>query len=484
MNVSPRRPLFNRQSTSNLYIVFSLTVLILTGLWLVYGVSQKRIEPMGKPIPTATRAALSYAAEGDSYFTAGELNASIAAYQKAIEVDPNDSKVFANLARIQTYSSALKTTDAEKRTALQDALKSIDQAKALAPDDSQVAAIRAFVLDWNANPLVSGDKAADLLLEAQHEASRALLLDNQNTLALAYYAEILIDEQNLTQADQYLSQALTSGQDLMDVHRVNALLLESEGAYNDAIKEYEKAIALAPNMTFLYLSEGANYRRLAFASTIKPQQDALYTKSLEYFAKAASINVVLGVKDPIPYLSISKTYSQMGEYFIAGRNVLKALKFRPNDPDVYGQLGIVFFKSRNYEGAIPALKCAIRGCTPPESCDARAGCDPDEVGVQVTGLPLTQSSVVYYYTYGSALAALSRPKDNKCPLAIPIFNEVRASFSDDELIMSIISDGENICRSIGQPTRIPEQSTPEGTPSAPGTASPVLTETPSATVHP
>lgn len=470
MNVSPRRPLFNRRSTSNLYRMFLWTVLTLAGLWLVYGINQKQITPLGQATATPTRAAFSYASEGDADFTAGELNASIAAYQKAIEVDPADGQVWASLARIQTYSSALLTTDAEQRTALQTALESINQAKALAPDDSRVAAIRAFVLDWNANPAVSGDKAPDLLLEAEQEATRARQLDNTNTLALAYYAEILIDQQKLAQGEQYILQALEPGKGLMDVHRVYAYLLESEGAYNQAIDEYNKAIALTPNMTFLYLRAGANYRRLAFSSTIPTQQDTLYVKSLEYFDKAAKINAQLGVKDPIPYLSISKTYSQMGEYFIAGRNVLKALKFRPNDPDVYGQLGIVFFKSRNYEGAIPALKCAVRGCTPPQSCDARGGCDPDETGVEVQGLPLTQTTVVYYYTYGSVLAALSRPKANQCPDAVKVLEEVHAAFSDDVTIMQIVRDGETICQSIGLPTRVVE--TPVSTGIATATVNP------------
>ena len=73
------------------------------------------------------------------------------------------------------------------------------------------------------------------------------------------------------------------------------------------------------------------------------------------------------MKDPAPYLSIARTYSQMGEYFAAARNAQKALEFEPDNPDLYGQLGIVYFKSRNYEGSIPALKCAIRGCEPEDA---------------------------------------------------------------------------------------------------------------------
>jgi cytochrome c-type biogenesis protein CcmH/NrfG len=144
-------------------------------------------------------------------------------------MDPNNADIWATLARIQTYTSSMKTTDAERRTALTDALISIDRAKLLAPDNSTVAATRAFVLDWNATPSISGDRAAGLLVEAEQEAVRALNLDNANILALAYYAEILIDQQRIAQAEQNILKALDLGQNLMDVHRVYAYLLETQG---------------------------------------------------------------------------------------------------------------------------------------------------------------------------------------------------------------------------------------------------------------
>lgn len=448
--------------------------MILGCLWAIYGLRSGDIKTVGVPSPTPTRGAPSYEAEADAYFRSGKLDAAISAYQKAIEINPTDANAFAKTARIQTYASGLTTSDDDKRKMLLAALKSIDQAKVLAPDSSDVAAIRAFVLDWNANPGIFPDTADDSLLEAEREATRARLLDPKNVLALAYNAEIMIDQQKLAQAQQLILQALNLGPDQMDVHRINAYLLEAQGAYSDAIKEYDEAIKLMPNLTFLYLSAGANYRRLAFGSVLDDQQKELYGKALEYFEKAAKINGQLGVEDPIPYLSIAKTYSQTGDFFIAGRNVQKALDFKPFDPDVYGQLGIVFFKSRNYEGSIFAFKCAVYGCTPPESCFGRYGreCDPDlkEAGVVVKGLPLSDSTVVYYYTYGSVLASLSRPKQNYCPEAAKVFTQLRATYSKDDLVMSIVADGENICRSIGQvPTRTP---TPNGTEPAPLTATP------------
>jgi tetratricopeptide (TPR) repeat protein len=265
-----------------------------------------------------------------------------------------------------------------------------------------------------------------------------------------------------------VEQILQSGDNLMDVHRVYAYALESTGQYLAAVAEYDKAIAITPNLTFLYLRAGANWRKMGFdlyneTGEIE-QARPLYNNSLDYFAKATRINERLGVKDPAPYISISNTYSQMGEYFIAGRNVQKALEFQPQNAEIYGRLGIVYFKSRNYEGSIPALKCAVEGCTADESCEGRGGCGRNDVPAQVTGLPLSSDTVVYYYTYGSVLAALSRPAQNYCPKALSVFNQISAVFNDND-ILTIIQAGETICASLGQETAVPQvTATPQITP--------------------
>ena len=90
--------------------------------------------------------------EGEASFDAGNLPAAISAYQDAVKVDPNNAEALAELARIQTYSSRLLSNDTDRLARLTEALQSADQAKAIAPEDSNVLAIRAFVLDWNADP--------------------------------------------------------------------------------------------------------------------------------------------------------------------------------------------------------------------------------------------------------------------------------------------------------------------------------------------
>ncbi len=98
-------------------------------------------------------------------------------------------------------------------------------------------------------------------------------LDSKNPLALAFYAEILVDQQRWDQAAQYIQPAVELGQQYMDVHRVYGQYLESIGSYSQAIEEYQKALDINPNLTFLYISIGQNFRTLGFKSLIRAEQD-------------------------------------------------------------------------------------------------------------------------------------------------------------------------------------------------------------------
>lgn len=427
MNINSRRSIFRRRDETGIYRMFLLVVLILAGMWLIRSVQQGTVKPLFLPTATPTRFASSYTLEGDAHFTAGKLDSAIEAYREAATVDPNNAEVLAQLSRVQTYSTALLVKQDDILIRLDEAITSAQQAIDVNPDSSYAHAVYAFALNWKASYTSDALARQEMLTTAEQEAVRAIQLDNTNVLAQAFYAEVLVDQQKWTQAQQVIDQALEQDSSQMDIHRVNAYVLESLGEYALAIEAYDRAIAITPNLTFLYLRAGAGYRRLAFESPNEDVQRQLYEKSLEYFAQTARINQQLGVQDPTPYLSIARTYSQMGEFFIAIRNVQKTIEFQPDNPVFYGELGVLYHKNRNYETGILALKCAIKGCTPEESCDGRGGCGVNDTPAEVVGLPISGSTYYYYDVYASELAALSTEKNNKCPEALEIASIVEAS---------------------------------------------------------
>ena len=442
-----KRPSFHQnRRRPNIYRITIWLALILAMVWFFLGISRGEVISPFLPTPTPTRVAQSYFMEAQAYFNAGKLddpsnaaagttsppiNDAIEAYQAALAADPGNVEAWAELARIQTYSSSMLRNDTERFVRLEEALASANRAVELAPDSSTARAIRAFVLDWYAfNSLVTPQRSQELLIEAEREASRAFQFDPENALALAFYAEILVDQQKWTQAEKYALQAVSLGPNLMDTHRVLAYVHESLGQYNSAIQQYQKAAEISPNLTFLYIRIGQNFRE-----GIKNPD-----RALEYFDRAAKINEQLGIQNPLPYIEIAKTYTQQGQFFIASVNAEKALSLDPTNAHTYGQLGIIFIRARNYEGAMPLLRCAVQGCTPEENEMGKA---------QVEGLPLSSLTVAYYYVeYGTVLAFLSRPNENYCPQAIPILEQVRTAYSNDAILTNIVEDSLGICRRL------------------------------------
>jgi tetratricopeptide (TPR) repeat protein len=476
-DLTGKKPTFHQERHgTSFYRIMLLLGLILAGIWIMLGLRRGQLKSPFEPTPTPTRQPASFFLEAQAYFEAGRLddpsndtpapgvpaiNDAIEAYQAALVGDPTNARAWAELARIQAYSSSMLRNDTERLARLEEAKASADRAVELAPDDSTIRALRAFVLDWYAfNSLVTAERRQDLLVEAEREASRAFQLDPENALALAYYAEILADEQKWTQAEKYAAQAVALDPTLMDTHRVYGYVLETLGKYNSAIQQYQEAARINPNLTFLYIRIGQNFRE-----GIKNPD-----RALDYFDRAAKINEGLGVQNPLPYIEIARTYLQQGQFFVASINAEKALELDPMNGHTYGQLGIIFRRARNYEGAMILLKCAVRGCTAEEN----------EMGKQaVQGLPLTSVTVAYYYVeYGTNLAFLSRASENYCPEAMEVLGEVRAAYPDDPALMGIVEDSEGICRRLQSPSSTQLPVTPEQGSSPAPTATPEVMATP------
>lgn len=444
-------PFGGRGRQSNPWRMLVYAILIVIGIVFTRLVEVERVQLPFMATSTPTRVVTTYLQEAQAYFSAGDLQKCIESYQLALKLDPNNARIWAEMARVQTYSSGLTTNSAERQAQLAEARTSINQAISISEDDSFVHAVRALVYDWSASAVDSQDLHLSFLTEAETAAVFAKKLDPNNVLALAYYAEVLVDQQKWAQAMDVAAQAVTQVETRtdvndsfkLDVYRVSGSVFENNGYYQRAIEEYWKAVEYAPALTFLYLRLGVNYRQLKFED---PQN---LDRALEVFARAAQINEQNKILDPIPYLAIGKTYMQEGEFFAAALNISRALIFDSQDADIYGRLGLVYFKARNYESSLDVLNCAINGCDAELNrkvlCEAVYGCDPEDAaalqyGAELEGLLLDSNSVVYYYTYASALAFYGY-----CDEAEVIMQELDTVFGDDDLVAEINAENRAIC---------------------------------------
>ena len=137
---------------------------------------------------------------------------------------------------------------------------------------------------------------------------------------------------------------------------------------------------------------------------------------------------------------------------------------------------MIYVQARNYETALPALRCAVDGCTAADNDTAKLFVDngllTKEAGDNATvpPLPLTNLNVAYYYVrYGSVLAYLSTPDNGYCPYSLQLMTQLRLTYPDDPVLMQNVADNEATCLSL------------MGTPSTAATATPSAKPSPTPT---
>jgi tetratricopeptide (TPR) repeat protein len=241
---------------------------------------QGDVKPLFLPTPTPTRFATSYTLEGDALFTAGQVGCVSAiivpptAYREAASWTRTMPRFWRSLSRIQTYSTALLVSQADILARLDEAIASAEKAVEVNPDNSNAHAVYSFALNWKASYIRITARRKRCLTKSEQEAVRA-----SNWTTPIRCARFLCRgagrPAKMDASPAIIEQALQRDPSLMDVHRVHAYVLESLGEYALAIQAYDRAIAITPNLTFLYLRAGAGYRRLAFDSPMRGAASAV-----------------------------------------------------------------------------------------------------------------------------------------------------------------------------------------------------------------
>jgi tetratricopeptide (TPR) repeat protein len=402
MNRRRRRP--------NWFRIAVLLLLIAAGVYLNSVIIPSVPQPF-VPTPTPTRDPESVAVEADALFQEGKLLQSIDTYTAAIQQRPDDPTLFISRARVQIYAGRYA-----------DAQISAEDALLLNPNNSMAHVMRAWALDFQ------GD-----YLAAESAIKRALELDPNNAMAHAIYVEILVDSflsgsgtfEGLDAAAAESRVALDLAPNSLESHRARGYILEATGNYEEAIREYQEAIAINSNIADLHLALGRNYRVLG-----------VYDKAVEEFTRANALNP----GDPTPDLLISRTYATVGEYAKATQYAETAVNDNPVDANLRGNLGVMYYRNFQWPEAVEQLKIVVAG-----------GATEDSQPIE--SIPLANDTRIaeYYFTYGLVLARL-----NRCGEALQIAQQIQARVPTDEIAVANAQEVVNICQQNLAATPTPE----------------------------
>jgi tetratricopeptide (TPR) repeat protein len=364
-------------------------------------------------------------------FDQGKLNQAIQVYLQAVAVKPNDAAIYVALAQVQVFAGDYKGAQASAENAL-----------LLNPNNSMAHAVRAWVLDFQGNPL-----------EAEASIKRALELDPNNAAAHAFYAEILVDQgpNNAVKAADESKVAQALAPDSLITHRARGYVLNATGNYEEAVREYQEAIAINKNIPDLHLQLGKNYRALG-----------INDQAVQEFTSANALNPA----NPEPDYLTSRTYATIGEFAKARQYAETAVKDEPTSPRYHGNLGIMEYHTALFIDAATELGLAVHGGV----TDAGAKVEPLEL------VPNDDRIAEIYFTYALVLSRLGR-----CGETLQVAQTVQARIPTDEISVANVNEAINTCQArLGaSSTSLPALNTTPGSPPAtPSAEIPGATATP------
>ncbi|MDX9849284.1 MAG: tetratricopeptide repeat protein [Anaerolineaceae bacterium] len=385
--------------------ILLLVVLIGVGIYLNQVVIAD-VPPLFISTPTATRAPESFVTDAQTLENEGKISQAIEAYKQAILADSMNTGNYISLARLLIY---LNRYD--------EALEQASNALLINENNAMAYALRGWAQG------LSGD-----YLNGTASLKRAIELDPNNHIPYAYIAEVygLQYESNtaiIGVIDNAISNSIKA-RDLspnsLETHRARGYIQELVGSYGEAVQEYAAAIAINKYIPELYMRLGRVYYYPDVAE---------YDLAVQAFTEADLLNP----SDPLPDIYLSKVYQTQGSYATAIQYAEKAIVDDPEDPYLYGNLGVLYYRNYEYPNAIEMLRLVIRGGT-------------SESGVTVEPLPLDYGTISQYYQiYGLSLARV-----DECTEALQISEALLKNVGGDEITVYNAGEIVNICAGISE----------------------------------
>lgn len=316
-----------RRRRSSLWRILLLLCLNAGGLYLIYnlrgGTYSMPTLTTPTPMATPTRSAVSFAAEASDLYWEGRLDESIAAYRAALDLEPERLELYVALARLLILRGHPEQGVDLAREVLR---RDLESAPALAT--------LCLAYDWLGMPG-----------RALETCEQAIIADPSLAAAYAYRAEAYVDVGNWAAANVDIEQALELDNRQVDVLRNAGYVMEVQGNYSAAIQQYRAALEQHSALAHIYLAIGRNY------------------EALGQFPRAVESYEVAIERDPGSVAALDRlgwSYLLQGESEQAEQSLAAALDLEPHYWPALGHLATYHWQRRNYEGAIPLFKDAIR----------------------------------------------------------------------------------------------------------------------------
>ena len=332
MHLKSDRDLYRRRRRIPWLRLLMLLALIGAGVYVVntiMDVMQERpgggvaYAPTPIPSPTPTPSPAIYVARAEDAYWAGDVETAIDAYQRALDIEPNQFDLYVALSRLLTFQAQPERGLDMAREALR-----------RQPESAQAWAVLCLAYDWIGMPK-----------DAVSACEKAISFDPTLPEAYAYLAEAYIDTGNWYAANSTIATAVELGENNIDVLRNRAYVLETQGNYYGAIGAYREALELHDKLVHLHMAIGRNANALGN-----------WTLAVQAYTDAVEAD-----PNHVPALArLGLLLLLTGDYNKAEAHLIKAIKLDPTFSDAYAHLGTLYFQQRNYEDAIENLKLAVR----------------------------------------------------------------------------------------------------------------------------
>jgi tetratricopeptide (TPR) repeat protein len=354
--------------------------------------------------PTATLSPESIVNQAQTLYSEGKLTQAVAAYKQAIIAAPGNPAYYVELARMQIYAGLYDEAQVNAENAL-----------LLNQDNSQALAVKAWAMYY----LEQYDEAEAII-------NQAIDPDVNNATAYAYYAEILVGRGNFEDIEKAIMISQKAAQlapNALETHRARGAVLIATANYVEAVSEYKTAIAMNDKLWDLHYLLGVAYRILGEYDLA--QQEMLAA-------------IAFNPQNPDIPTDLSRTYATQGQFGKAVQYAEQAVKLAPTSARLHGNLGFMYYKNAEYDKAIESLTLALRGGTAAS-------------GERIEGLPLTPGRVAEYYSvYGLALARRGR-----CADAVPVFEFILQNIPAEDVAAYNATEGNDYCMQVASGTAEP-----------------------------